>query len=318
MTTKRTAILTIFIFIFIIPSIYSFASPLDTVALGKNINPKQKKEILDFFNPPSGKYTLLNINEKSLVPYKKLLPDTTKNKHLSCVYLQPITEGGVDIKTVNLTYVSNWLLSDALIVSGIDNLNAIIAAPSQVSGLYSYPNIILGYEDCTGKTISPEKIKLSLALIDLAFKISYSENISQTRLSMIFATIEDEVINGSNVSKVVNSTFESHDLSISNGETNDIISLMSQIQQESYNKTTMNTSLNELNFKIKCKLQKNGQLYGVFNNMDVLIYRIKNKLVDYFSSKSSSTSILKNINENSTLGKDAVRTGDSTLVDIIN
>lgn len=151
MTTQRTitTILTIFIFIFIIPSLSSFATTLNTITLGKNINSNQQKEILDFFNPPSGKYNLLTITKKDLISYKNLIKSPTENKHLSCAYVQPTSDNGVNIKTVNLTYITNWLLSDALIISGIDNLNAIVASPSQISGLYSFPSIILAYENST-------------------------------------------------------------------------------------------------------------------------------------------------------------------------
>ncbi|WP_297630902.1 DUF1002 domain-containing protein [uncultured Clostridium sp.] len=320
MTTQRTitAILTIFIFIFIIPSLYSFASSLNTITIGKNINSNQQKEILDFFNPSSDTYTLLNIKENDLIPYRNLLKNTTENKHLSCAYVQPTNEGGINIKTINLTYITNYLLSNALITSGIDNLNAVIASPSQISGLYSFPSIILAYENCTGKTIAPEKIKLSISLMDLILKISSSEDISQTRLSMVFAIIENDIIQGSDVSNTVNSTLENHDIALSTTETDDIVDLMTEIQQQSYNKSSTETSLDELTLKIKCKLQKNGQLYGLFNNIYVFLYRAKSKIEDYFSSSNSSNSIFKTINENSTLAQTAVHTGDSTLVDILN
>ena len=61
----------------------------------------------------------------------------------SCSYVQPTSDGGIQVKVANLTYVTSSMIASTLTTSGVENCNVVAASPIAVSGTGALTGIMM-------------------------------------------------------------------------------------------------------------------------------------------------------------------------------
>lgn len=161
---KIVSILALSTIIAIGSSMFAFADQFNVVTLGANLTQEQKDNMLKYFNAKEGTYQLITVNNKEEREALKGIASEAEigNKTISCSYVQPTKEGsGINVKTVNLTWVTASMISNTLVTAGINDANVIAAAPFQVSGTGALTGILKGFEDSTGEKLDSEKKELA-------------------------------------------------------------------------------------------------------------------------------------------------------------
>ena len=139
------------------------ADSANVVTLGADLNEEQKAYIFNFFGTTSEDVqivTITNADERERLG--KLMPmEQIGTKTYSCAYVQPTFDGGIQVVTANMNYVTGNMIASALSTSGVENCNVLCAAPFEVSGTGALTGAMMAYETASGETLSEEKKELA-------------------------------------------------------------------------------------------------------------------------------------------------------------
>ena len=171
----------------------SYADATKIVTLGADLSDEQKQTVLNFFGIDDlGTVQAIEINNTEehetlgdFVPAEQI-----GTKTYSCAYIEPTNSGGINVKTANLTYVSNQTLANALMTAGIQNCNLIVTAPFPVSGTGALTGVYKAY-DSMGKKLDEDKkvVATQELLVTSEMEETYGDEINQ-----VITEIKDEVI----------------------------------------------------------------------------------------------------------------------------
>ena len=140
-----------------------FADSANVVTLGADLSEEQKAYIFNFFGTTADDVqiiTITNTDERErLGDYMPIEQIGTRT--YSCAYVQPTFEGGIQVMTANMNYVTGNMISGALSTSGVENCNVLCAAPFEVSGTGALTGAMMAYEAASGETLSEDKKNLA-------------------------------------------------------------------------------------------------------------------------------------------------------------
>lgn len=149
------------------------ADSAPVVTIGKDLSDEQKQTIMNFFNVDESKTILIEIDNQQERQYLEgLLPDADIGTHtISCSYILPTDDGGIIVKTANLTKVSDGMIANVLLTAGVENCQVICAAPYPVSGTGALTGVMTAYEqsgislDEDRKALATEELVISTELV---------------------------------------------------------------------------------------------------------------------------------------------------------
>lgn len=246
----------------------SYADSSKIVTLGENLTDSEKEMVLDTFGvKDANDVTIITINnqmERELL--LNYIPESAiGNKTISCSFIQPQSEGGLVIKTANLTYVTEDILANALMTAGIENCRLEVTAPYPVSGTGALTGVYKAYESL-GIDLSEDKKEIAteelIVTSDLVKK--YGSDIT-----VIIKEAKDEIIgqagemSDEELKEVIKKICDKYNISLSEDEINSIVSILKKIASLDYDidafKTTVSTALDKIN-----DLSEKGKAAGGF------------------------------------------------------
>ena len=305
--------------------IFAYADQFNVVTLGENLTKEQKDSMLKYFNAKEGTYELITVNNKEERDALKGIatPAEIGNKTISCSYVQPTKAGsGINVKTVNLTWVTASMISNTLVTAGINDANVIAAAPFQVSGTGALTGILKGFEDSTGEKLSKEKKELANEELVTTGNIAKDESVGQEKAAGVVNDVKTEVIKDkvkdpAEINNIINNVTNNYKIELSKEQQKELNDLMLKISDQGYNYDELKTTLNDIGSNIKTALKDSGEAIkesGFFQN-------IWSGIKDFFSgdSKGETSSnkqdvgILNETN-NEALGDSAVVTGNNNNI----
>lgn len=139
------------------------ADAVPTVTIGADLSEEQKETIYKFFNTDPSQVSVIEINhEQEKAALEGLVSnDIIGTRTLSCSYILPTNSGGLVVKTANLNWVTEGMIAQALLTSGVENCQVLATAPFQVSGTGALAGILTAYEQSTGEALDEEKKELA-------------------------------------------------------------------------------------------------------------------------------------------------------------
>lgn len=245
-----------------------YADSIPIVTIGADLTDEQRDLIFNFFGVKESNVEVIEVNNTQEREYLEgLIPDEViGTRTLSCSYMMPTTSGGIMVKTANLNWVSDGMLANALLTSGIENCQVLATAPFEVSGTGALTGVMIAYEKSSGEELDEDKKELAT---------------------------EELIITGQIIDEVVSDSTETDSSEDDNTEETSIteeqiLTLMNDIKAE-----VINGSLTE--DKVKEIVDKNLEEYKIAVTEDVY-----NKLVAYLTSLSKvdyASSIKKNLTD---------------------
>ena len=170
------------------------ADSFKVVTLGADLTEEQKSQMLKYFNVTENDANILTIT--SAEEYEALGNVATSaqlgTRAISCSYVEPTSEGGLDIKSNNLTWVTVGMIRNALITAGIENAKVVVSAPFKVSGTAALTGVLKGFENSSsGEKIDEEiDLKSEEILIDtLDYSVKEIEKVKKNKFLIILLTI---------------------------------------------------------------------------------------------------------------------------------
>ncbi len=316
---KIFSIIAVTTIIAISSSTFAFADQFNVVTLGANLTQEQKDNMLKYFNAKEGTYQLITINNKEEREALKGIASAAEigNKTISCSYVQPTKAGsGINVKTVNLTWVTASMISNTLVTAGINDANVIAAAPFQVSGTGALTGILKGFEDSTGKKLDSEKKELANKELVTTGNLANDSNIGQEKAAAVVNDVKTQVIKDkaetpNTVNNIINNVTNNYNIKLTPEQEKELSNLMVDIGKQGYNYDEMKNTLNEIGNNIKNVLESSGQAIkdsGFFQNLWSNIKEFFSGAKEKVENKTEDAGILNETN-NEALGDNTVVTG---------
>lgn len=114
-----------------------FADSSRVVTLGTNLSASQKEQVLKYFGVNKDEVVVMEVNNQQEREYLEgVLPDSQiGTKTYSCAYIEPTNTGKINVKTVNLSYVTSNMLSSAFATATAGmSANIVAISPFMTSG----------------------------------------------------------------------------------------------------------------------------------------------------------------------------------------
>lgn len=286
-----------------------YADSMPIVTLGANLNVEQRQSVLDFFGVDENSVQIIEIDNSMEREYLGgILPDSAiGTRTISCSYTMPTTSGGIQVKTANLTVVTDGMLANALITSGIENCQVVATAPFEVSGTGALTGVFKAYEKSSETELDEDKKKLATEELvitgDLVSEIAndtsdniatdengealtdeegnYVQKITEAQILALIADIKIEIINGNlsedKVKEIVDKHLDDYKVTLRDETYNELIEYLTKLSNTEYS-DTIKEGLEDLSESFI------GGIDKVFDETGVDFKTDKNSLVQFFEN----------------------------------
>ncbi|MGL4990328.1 MAG: DUF1002 domain-containing protein [Sarcina sp.] len=296
---------------------FAFADGGNVVTLGQDLSDSQKETVLKYFGVNKNEVVILEVNNAEERKYLEGVASEAQlgRRTFSCSYVEPTKKGtGINVKTVNLTYVTSSMIASTLATCGITDANVIAMSPMPVSGTGALTGVMKAFEDATGEKLDEEKKEI--ASEELIITGDIADAVGPDKAAGIVNDIKTEIIkdNTSDIAQIaqtiVNVT-NNYNVSLTNVQKADLEKLMEKIAQQDYDYSNMKETLAGISDTIEEKLDAIGEAIdkGWWENIKSTVSGWANSIGDFFGnmfgSEDKDLGILGGTNDD-LLGEDVV------------
>lgn len=245
---------------------FVFADGSKVVSIGTNLSQEQKDTMMKYFGVKDNEAMVFEVNNEQERKYLEgIVPDAQiGRKTYSCAYVEPTNKDEINVKTVNLTYVTSNMISSAVATAtgGKFGANIVAGSPFEVSGTGALTGILLALEDATGEAIDEDKKELANEEMIITGEIS--EDIGAEKATGVINSIKTEVIKNNTsdttqIANTINNITNNYNINLSSDQQKKIEELMLKISEQNYNYKEMKDTLENINKDINDKLDEMGE-----------------------------------------------------------
>ena len=156
------------------------------VTLGADLSESQKTEMLNYFRVQENDLTILTVtNEEEYLYLQGIVGrDVIGTRAISSVLLEIRAPGtGIEVKTHNITWVTEGMYAAALVTAGVSDVLITAAAPFPVSGTAALTGVVKAFEEITGEELDEENKEAAheelVILLELGERIKDSEQATE-------------------------------------------------------------------------------------------------------------------------------------------
>ncbi|WP_101772946.1 DUF1002 domain-containing protein [Peptostreptococcus faecalis] len=240
----------------------------EVITIGANLNANQKKEILNYFGVSADNPDIIYVNNQQERKYLSgIAPDRQiGNVTMSSSYVVPTTDGGINVKTSNITWVTSSMIASTLSTAGVENANVVAAAPFPVSGTGALTGITMAFEKSSGEKLTEEKKKL--ANQELVTTGNIAEEVGNDKASGIINdakkdVIKDNLTSEKDIEKKVEEIANNYNVNLSTGNINIIVNLLKDVSAQNYDYNEVKDTLNNVSANVRSSLKNAGENINV-------------------------------------------------------
>ncbi|NME84255.1 DUF1002 domain-containing protein [Clostridium sp. SM-530-WT-3G] len=292
----------------------AFADRASVVTLGADLSDAQKQTVLNYFGVKKDDVVVLDVNNAEERKYLQGIASEAQigTKTYSCAYVQPTKSGnGINVKTVNLTYVTSSMIASTLATCGVEDANVIAMTPLSggVSGTGALTGVILAFEDATGEKL--DETKKELASQELITTSDLGDQIGQDEATGIVNDVKADIIkNGTKdttqIANTINNVTNNYNVTLNQDQEKQLQNLMSKIAEQDYDYSKLKNTFKNVSEVVDEGLEGSG--IKVKHTTDGFFQAIGDWFSNLFSNKDLG--ILEQTNEN--------ELGDNVKVDATN
>lgn len=292
----------------------AYADGANVVTLGTNLSAEQKQMVLNYFGVKENEVVILEVNNQEERKYLEGVATEAQlgTRTYSCAYVQPTSKGnGLNVKTVNLTYVTSSMIASTLTTCGITDANVIAMTPLSggVSGTGALTGIMKAFEDATGKPLDEEKKEI--ASEELVITGDLGENIGQDKATGVINDIKTEIIKNNTqdniqIADTINNITNNYNVTLTPEQQEKLENLMTKVSEQDYDYKEMKDSLNSVKDVVNEKLNSIGEKVPttLINSVKQWFTRIGDWFANLFNNESKDLGILETTNDD-LLGENA-------------
>lgn len=292
-----------------------FADVANVVTLGANLTDEQKQIVLDYFGVKENEVVVLEVNNQEERKYLEGIAPEAQigTRTYSCAYVQPTKKGSaINVKTVNLTYVTSSMIASTLTTCGITDANVIAMTPLSggVSGTGALTGIMKAFEDATGEPLDEEKKEI--ASEELVITGDLGEDIGQDKATGVINDIKTEIIKNNTqdtvqIADTINNITNNYNVTLTPEQQQQLENLMAKVAAQDYDYKEMKDALNSVKDVVNQKLDEMGEKVstGVIDSIKEWFVGIGDWFSNLFNNNNKDLGILETTNDN-LLGDDVV------------
>lgn len=279
----------------------AFADTANVVTLGADLSDTQKQTVLNYFGVTKDEVVVLEVNNAEERKYLQGIASEAQigTKTYSCAYVQPTKSGnGINVKTVNLTYVTSSMIASTLATCGVEDANVIAMTPLNggVSGTGALTGVMLAFEDATGEKLDEDKKEL--ASEELITTSNLGDEIGQDEATGIVNDVKADIIkNGTKdetqIANTINNVTNNYNITLSQDQEKQLQDLMSKIASQDYDYSKLKSTFKNVSDIVDKGLENSG--IKVDHTTDGFFQAIGDWFSNLFSSKDLG--ILEKTNE---------------------
>jgi uncharacterized protein YpuA (DUF1002 family) len=188
---------------------------------------------------------------------KGLVPDAQiGTKAISCAYVKILKEeSGINVKTKNITYVTDQAYANALVTAKIKDAEVFAAAPFPVSGTAALTGLFKAYEEATGNEIPEEAKKVAteelVTTSEIGKEVGEEKEVSELVSRVKERVVEEGLEGPQEIEEVVQEVAEDMDLNLSPDQIDKIVELMEKIGELDLDIGTLKGQLEGIRSKLK-------------------------------------------------------------------
>ena len=266
----------------------SFADGTRVVTIGVNNTAEQRQKIFNYFGVKENEVQVLEVNNQEEREYLGGVATEAQlgTKTYSCAYVEPTNNGGINVKTANITWVTSSMVASTLSTAGMTNANCVIAAVFPVSGTGALTGVMKAFEDASGEKLDEDKKEL--ASEELITTGDLGDEIGQDKATGVVNDIKTEVIkNGTSdvtqIADIINNVSNNYNITLTDAQVKQITDLMEKIAAQNYDYNSMKETLNNVSDVVKDNLQEAGESVGNSGILDS-IGNFFSSIGDWFSN----------------------------------
>ncbi|MDU1412376.1 MAG: DUF1002 domain-containing protein [Clostridium sp.] len=235
----------------------------EILTFGSDLSDSQEAELRKYFNAPDNIEAIYVDNK---VAAKQLGFDEnqvgTGGWYSSAYVKLKAEESGVTVKSNKLTVVTNDMLANALITSGIYNAEVNASAPFDVTGESALAGILAGAEKIMGGELKTQNKQAAQEEIEVSMDLA--EEVGQTEAAAVINDVKTKVIKekpktDEEIGKIVDETSKKYDINITNETKEQIVVLMNKINDLDIDYDAVKDVLSETASKFKDELAALGK-----------------------------------------------------------
>ena len=292
----------------------AYADGANVVTLGTNLSAEQKQMVLNYFGVKENEVVILEVNNQEERKYLEGVATEAQlgTRTYSCAYVQPTSKvNGLNVKTVNLTYVTSSMIASTLTTCGITDANVIAMTPLSggVSGTGALTGIMKAFEDATGKPLDEEKKEI--ASEELVITGDLGENIGQDKATGVINDIKTEIIKNNTqdniqIADTINNITNNYNVTLTPEQQEKLENLMTKVSEQDYDYKEMKDALNSVKDVVNEKLNSIGEKVPttLINSVKQWFTRIGDWFANLFNNESKDLGILETTNDD-LLGENA-------------
>lgn len=295
----------------------AYADGANVVTLGTNLSAEQKQTVLDYFGVKENEVVILEVNNQEERKYLEGVATEAQlgTRTYSCAYVQPTSKGnGLNVKTVNLTYVTSSMIASTLTTCGITDANVIAMTPLSggVSGTGALTGIMKAFEDATGEPL--DETKKEIASEELVITGDLGEDIGQDKATGVINDIKTEIIKNNTqdtiqIADTINNVTNNYNVTLTPEQQQQLENLMTKVAEQDYNYKEMKDALNSVKDVVNEKLDEIGEKVpsNLIDSIKEWFTGIGNWFSGLFNNNDKDLGILETTNDD--------LLGDNVVVD---
>ena len=272
-------------------------NPGDILALGSDLTDAQEAALRKYFNAPDGTNTIY-VTDEVIIKQLGLDPNDPANYAGGCyssAYVKLLDDNsGINVKATNLTEVTESMLMNALITSGITSADVKVSSPFKVTGTSALSGILAGVEEVGGFEISLKQKETAQKEIETTVKVG--DEIGSEEASTIINDIKTEVIKEQpkteeEIKKIVENITNQYNVNISINAKDSIVNLMSDVNDLGLDYSELKSSLKEASNKLSNNLKELGiklKEEGFFEKIKNWFVDLWDKFINLFRSNDNN------------------------------
>ena len=238
------------------------ADSSNVVTLGANLTQEQKTSMYEYFGTSADQVETIEVTNADERKYMEGIASEEQigTRTYSCSYVEPTSDGGIQVKVANLTYVTSSMIASTLTTSGVENCNVVAASPIAVSGTGALTGIMMAYETASGETL--DEGQKAAATEELVTTGELADAVGDEAATGIMNDVKEQVIEDgltdpSEIQDAVTEAAKTYNITLTEDQMNKITSLMENISQYDYDVKALKETLDNLN----------GESGGFFSNL---------------------------------------------------
>lgn len=258
----------------------------EILCFGADLNKTQEDALREYFNSPDD---IDAVYVDNTVASRQLGYSNFEGGWYSSAYVKINESGtGINVKSNNLTLVTDGMLANALITSGITDADIIASAPFPVTGESALAGIFEGAERIIGIELKPEGKQVAQEEVELTMDIA--DTIGNVEATALINEVKTKVIKESpktteQIEKMVRDVSANLDITISEETESKIVVLMNKINDLDIDYDSIKDSIKQNSSKLLEDLKGLGKEIKESGVLERLWAWLKNFLEKWTTSQ---------------------------------